>query len=135
MSASPTPDHARAHPRVHWLPGDYAECVHEGPWFLRGIKANRDGPGSGEVHKIRKVVVATSPWTGRATLMLTFDRRNTAYPATSFRKAPRPGFRARTFGRMKRRRSGAPALGRLAIVSAVCSGLAAAVLQVLGSDR
>lgn len=132
MSASATVHNVAAD---SWLPGEYAECTHDGPWFLRGIRPNRSGPSRGEVLRVRSVTFGESPWTGRPTRMLTFDRwPRSAFPSSSFRKAPRPPLRARIAGRVAKRQSEAAGVGAVTIATAVCCAAAAVVSQFMGDN-
>jgi hypothetical protein len=131
MSALP----AQPSAAERWLPGEYAECTHEGPWFLRGIKPNRAGPARGEVLRVRSVTFGKSPWTGRPTRMLTFDRwPMSAFPSSSFCKTARPPWRDRISGRVARRQSQAAGVGAVTIVTAVCCAAAAVVSQFMGDN-
>jgi len=119
----------------YWLPGEYAECTHDGPWFLRGIRPNRSGPSRGEILRVRRVTFGESPWTGRPTRMLTFDRwPKLAFPSSSFQKAPRPPLRDRIAGRVTKRQSQAAGVGAVTIATAICCAAAAVVSQFMGDN-
>lgn len=39
-----------------WQPGDLAECLHEGPWYLGGwVSVDRNHPSKGEIRMVKEV--------------------------------------------------------------------------------
>ena len=119
-----------------WRSGEYAECVHQGSWFLRGMTLNSDGPLRGEVLKVRKVVLTSARLSGRPVIMLAFDRWPARlFPITAFRKAAKPSLWSRVFARVRPARQRLRMVPTLPVAAAICSAAAAAVSQILESDR
>ncbi len=134
MSAAPIATPACETDR--WLPGEYAECVQRGPWFLRGVIPAVSGPARGDVLKVRKVVLTAAPVGGRPTFMLAFDRwPKRLFPLRSFRKASRPSLKHRIAARLRPSGSGLVEVGALPIASAIYSVTATVVSQVMESGR
>lgn len=135
MRPPPAPSSSPQEPAARWVPGEYAECLHEASWFLRGALPNRAGPGVGEVAKVRSVVLKTSPWSSRPVEMLTFARwPGSAFPSSSFRKVAKPKFTLGSIKRAVRREPHTAGIGAAAIATAVCYG-AAAVAQIFGGEQ
>lgn len=133
MTSPAAPDTTGPARAQRWLPGEYAECLHDAPWFRRAVTPHRSGPAAGDVVKVRSVVVKRCPWNTKNVEMLTFDRwPRSAFPSSSFRKAAKPKF---TLSSLRpKRNSHVAGVGAAAIVTAVCYG-AAAVAQLFGDDH
>lgn len=135
MPAAPAPDATGMGSPERWVPGEYAECLHDAPWFRLAMAPHRSGPGAGDVGLVRSVVVKRSPWTGKNVEMLTFDRwPRSAFPSSCFRKVAKPKFSLRSIARTAKREPHFAGVGAAALVTAVCYG-AAAVAQLFGSDQ
>jgi len=133
MAPSPAPTPTDAAPAERWMPGEYAECLHDAPWFRRAVSPHRSGPAAGDVAQVSSVVVKRTPWNGKYTEMLTFDRwPRSAFPSASFRKTEKPRFTLRSL--RPKRDPHVAGVGAAAIVTAVCCG-AAAIAQLFGSDQ
>lgn len=134
MSAAPNSASARTAER--WLPGEYAECVQQGPWFLRGVIPNSGGPARGDVLKVCKVVLTSAPLGARPSYMLAFDRwPKRLFPISSFRKAARPSLTTRIAARLRPNPPRLADVGAVPIASAICTAAAAVVSQIVESGR
>lgn len=135
MAARPNTPPIAEHGSENWMPGQYAECMHDAPWYSRGLAISHAGPEAGDIAKVRHVLVKRCALSGKLVEMLTFDRwPQKAYPSSKFRRAEKPKFSIRSITRVTRRSPHAAGVGVAAIVTAVCYG-AAAVAQIFTGER
>ena len=75
----------RAADPEQWQPGDQAECIVSGPWYLGGSRPNA-GPQRGEVRIVQSVRESSHCITGEPTVFLGFARYRGVFQASGFRK-------------------------------------------------
>lgn len=75
----------RASDPERWQPGDQAECIVSGPWFLGGVHPNA-GPQLGETRIVRRVIEGPHCITGEPTAFLGFSRYSGVFDSSGFRK-------------------------------------------------
>lgn len=135
MATAPNSAPACAAAPAQWMPGQYAECMHDAPWYSRGLTVSHSGPAAGEILKVRHVVMKRCPWNGKIVEMLAFDRwPQKAYPSSKFQHVTKPKFTIRSITGFAKRDPHVAGVGAAAIMTAVCYG-AAAVAQIFVSDR
>jgi len=75
----------RAPDPEQWQPGDQAECIVSGPWYLGGFWPNA-GPQRGEIRIVQSVRESSHCITGEPTVFLGFARYRGVFQASGFRK-------------------------------------------------